>query len=79
MDTVMATRLEILEAEVLQLLPADRARLLDRLVASLDVDQDHEAAWDAMADLREHELESGAAQAVSLDAAVARLEARFGR
>ena len=73
----MAITLETLQAEVLRLSPKDRARLLDRLIASLDVDTEAEAAWDAIADQREGEIEAGAVQAVPLDVAVARLEARF--
>mgnify|MGYP001791713028 CR=1 FL=1 len=73
----MSTTLEALQAEVLRLSPSDRARLLDRLIASLDVDAQAEAAWDAVADEREGQLQSGAAQAVSLDVAIARLETRF--
>jgi putative addiction module component (TIGR02574 family) len=69
--------LEALQAEVLRLSPADRARLLDRLVASLDVDASVEAAWDDLADQREAELGSGNAQSVPLEVVVARLEARF--
>ena len=52
----MSTTLETLQAEVLRLSPADRARLLDRLIASLDVDSDAEAAWDDLTDKREQEL-----------------------
>jgi hypothetical protein len=73
----MASNLEVLQAEVLRLSPADRARLLDRLVASLDVDASVEAAWDAVADQREQELSAGTAQAVPVEVAIARLEARF--
>jgi hypothetical protein len=73
----MATTLEAPQAEVLRLSPADRARLLDRLIASLDVDSAAEAAWDELADKRQKELESGAAQSVPLEDAIARLEARF--
>ncbi len=73
----MSTTLEALQAEVLRLSPADRARLLDRLIASLDVDSEAEAAWDDLADKREQELETGAVRSVSLDVAIARLEARF--
>ncbi len=73
----MSTTLETLQAEVLRLSPSDRARLLDRLIASLDVDAQAEAAWDAVADEREGQLETGAAQTVSLDVAIARLETRF--
>lgn len=73
----MAHSLETLQAEVLRLPPADRAKLLDRLIASLDVDAGAEAAWDAVADQREQELQAGAAEAVPFEVAVARLEARF--
>jgi len=73
----MSTTLEALQAEVLRLSPADRARLLDRLIASLEVDSDAEAAWDALADKREQELEAGDSRSVPLDVAIARLEARF--
>lgn len=73
----MSSSYEALQAEVLRLSPADRARLLDRLVASLDVDASAEAAWDAVADQREQELLAGTAQAVPLGVVIARLEARF--
>jgi len=73
----MSTTLESLQAEVLRLSPADRARLLDRLISSLDVDREAEAAWDDLADKREQELETGAVQSVPLEVAIARLEARF--
>lgn len=73
----MSSNLEILQAEVLRLSPADRARLLDRLVASLDVDASVEAAWEAVADQREQDLSSGAVEAVPLEVVITRLEARF--
>ena len=38
----MSTSLEVLEAEVLQLIPADRSHLLERLIASLDSDPEIE-------------------------------------
>lgn len=47
------------------------------LLASLDAECEAEAAWDAVADEREKLLESGAVQAVPLDVAMARLQARF--
>ena len=73
----MQPSLETIQAEVLRLSPADRARLLDRLIASLDVDAKSEVAWDQLAETREQELQTGAAKAVPLDVAIARLEARF--
>jgi hypothetical protein len=73
----MTTALERLQAEALQLSSVDRARLLDRLIASLDVDAEAESAWDALADQREAELVDGAVQSVPLDVALAGLQARF--
>ena len=73
----MTITLETLQAEVLRLSPADRARLLDRLIASLDFDAGVEAAWDKLADEREQELADGRATAVPLEVVIARLEARF--
>lgn len=73
----MSSAVEVLEAEVLRLSASDRARLLDRLIASLDQDAEAEAAWDAEAGRREAELDSGAAKAVPFEEAVARLSARF--
>ena len=49
----MAIPLEALESEVLRLPAADRKRLLDRVVASLDADFERDAAWDAVAAARE--------------------------
>ncbi len=73
----MSSTVEALQAEVLSLSRPDRARLLDRLIASLDVDAEADAAWDALADRRENELDTGAAQPVPFDLAMARLGARF--
>ena len=73
----MPTSLEALQAEVMRLSPSDRARLLERLIVSLDSDAEVEAAWDAIADAREAQLNTGATAAVPLEAALARLEARF--
>jgi hypothetical protein len=73
----MSSTLETLQAEVLRFPPADRAKLLDRLIASLDVDASVEAAWDHLADQRENELAAGTAAEVPFELAIARLEARF--
>ena len=73
----MTNALEVLEAQALKLSAADRSRLLERLLASLDVDPDVEAAWDAVADAREAALEAAQVMAVPLDEAIARLEKRF--
>lgn len=73
----MSATLETLQAEVLRLSRADRAKLLDCLIASLDVDPESEALWDALADDRDRDLREGKTEAVPLDVAIARLEARF--
>ena len=73
----MSATLEALQAEVLRLSPADRSRLLDHLIASLDADAESEAAWDAVADEREADFEAGKVKAVPLDEAISRLQARF--
>ena len=73
----MITTLETLEAEMLKLPASDRSHLLQRLLASLDVDEDVEAAWDREADRREAELDSGAVQALPGEDVMARLRARL--
>jgi putative addiction module component (TIGR02574 family) len=75
----VSTNLEVLEAEVLQLTPADRSRLFERLIASIDTDSAVEQAWELEADRRESELESGLVAAVSGQQAVARLRARLNQ
>ncbi len=73
----MSVTLDVLQAQVLNLPKADRSRLLDRLVASLDVDVDAEAQWEQLAAQREAEIESAAVASVALEDAMARLRARF--
>ncbi|WP_081466873.1 addiction module protein [Methylobacter tundripaludum] len=41
----MSTQFEILEAEVLKLVPAERALLAEHIIASLDEDNEIESAW----------------------------------
>lgn len=73
----MNTHLEILEAEVMQLPLADKSHLLERLIATLDADEEYEKAWEAVADRREAELDSGLVVAVPLEDAMKRLRARL--
>ena len=73
----MNATVEMLEAEALKLEPADRSRLAERLVASLDEDVEIEAAWDAVADAREAAIGGSSANVVPIDEAFARLHARF--
>lgn len=73
----MSTTLEMLEAEALKLSPSDRSRLAERLVASLDEDEEIEAAWDALADTREATISASSAMARPFEDVISRLEARF--
>lgn len=73
----MSLSLEVLESEVLRLPGADRVRLLDRVVASLDADAERDAAWDAVAARRDAEIEAGTATEISVDEVLARLEAEL--
>ena len=73
----MPLPIEALEAELLRLPSVERARLLDRVVASLDVDTARDEAWDRLAAERDSEIESGASAAVSGQEAIARLRAEL--
>lgn len=73
----MTETLDALQAQVLGLPAADRALLLDRLMASLEADAALEAAWDEEAARRDAEIESGAVQPLPLDEVMARLRAQF--
>lgn len=72
----MPSSLEAVQAQVMRLSPSDRARLLERLIVSLDSDAEVEAAWDAVADAREAEVAAGTVSAAPLEEALSRLEAR---
>ena len=77
LEPLMPTHIEVLEAEVLSLSTAERSRLRERLIASLDVDPEIEEAWVGEAEKREAELVSGSVVPVPGDQAMARLRARF--
>ena len=73
----MPSNVDLLEAEALQLPPADRARLVERLIASLDADPGIEAAWAEEIERRNAEIESGAVALVPGPDALAELKAQF--
>jgi len=73
----MATTIETLEAEALQLSRAERARLVERLIASLDTDPAIEEAWAAEVERRNAEIESGAVSLVPGPEALAELKAQY--
>ena len=68
---------EVLEAQALKLSPENRARLLDRLILSLDEDEARDAAWNALAAQRDEEIESGQVAEIDGPEALARLRAKY--
>lgn len=73
----MSISVESLEAEALNLPAAARARLVEKLISSLDVDPAVEDAWATEVEKRNAEIESGAVSPVSGPAALAKLKAEF--
>lgn len=73
----MSRPVEALAEEVLQLPTEARAKLLDRVVASLDADRSRDEAWDALAARRDAEIESGAETLVPVDEVLKRLRAEL--
>ena len=74
----MPTQLELVEAQVMQLSPAERNHLLERLIVSLDTDPEVEAAWEQLADQREAELDAGLVEEIPFEEAMLQLRARLG-
>ena len=71
----MPTQLEIVETEALKLSVEERARLADRLLASLSEDAEIDEAWAREVERRIAEIESGRAQLVPAAEAIARARA----
>lgn len=71
--------LEDIEAAALQLTPAERARLAERLLASLDEDDEILAAWVEEAERRADAFERGEIEAVDFDEAIAQARARIAK
>jgi putative addiction module component (TIGR02574 family) len=69
---------EQIERELMKLPSADRARLAERLIASLDEDAEIEAAWLAEVRRRDEELRSGAAESIPLEDALTTIRTTFG-
>jgi hypothetical protein len=73
----MELTLDTLEAEILKLSMADRARLLDTLLESIDPSEEVEREWERIADERDAELDSGKVEAVDGPTVLARLRAKY--
>ena len=75
----MPSQLEYVEAQVMQLSPAERNHLLERLILSLDTDPEVEAAWEQLANEREADIAAGRAHWIDGDQAIQQLRARLVR
>jgi len=73
----MSPKIEILEAEALQLSPGERARLIERLISSLDIDPAVEESWAAEVERRNAEIESGAVSLLPGSETLAKLKTEF--
>ena len=73
----MSATIEDLEAQALQLEPEERARLVRKLIASLDADPAVEEAWAAEVERRHAQIESGQSQWLDGPQVLAKLRARF--
>ena len=68
----MSAQLKVLEAEAMMLAPEERARLADRLIASLSEDAEVEDAWAVEVERRIAEIEAGRARVVPAADAITR-------
>ena len=73
----MGSTVETLEAEALRPTPPDRARLVERLIASLDAVPEVEQAWVAEVERRQAEIESEAVSLLAGPEALAKLRSDF--
>ena len=73
----MPSVLETVEAAALQLAPIERARLVERLIASLDADPEVEEAWATEVERRNAEIESGAVSLLPGPETLADLKVRY--
>jgi len=68
---------ETLEAATLQSTPAERARLIDRLIVTLDADPEVEQAWAVEVERRQSEIEDGTVPLLPGPETLAKLKAEF--
>lgn len=73
----MSESVQALESAALLLPTEERARLAERLIASLDVDPDVEAAWAVEVRRRVKDWEAGLIEEIPADEALARIRARL--
>ena len=73
----MATHVETLEAEALQLPAAERALLVQTLIASLDAEAGIEEAWADEVERRHAQIESGEVQMMPGPETLAKIRAKY--
>ncbi len=73
----MQINLEQVEAAALSLPPEGRARLAERLLASLDDDSELTAEWIAEAQRRDEEIQTGLVVPVSAEDVLAKARAKL--
>lgn len=71
--------LEDIEAAALQLAPSERAHLAERLLVSLDEDDEILAAWVEEAERRADAFDRGEIESVDFDEAITQARARIAR
>lgn len=71
------SQLDYVQAQAMQLTPAERSQLLEYLILSMERDPDVESAWDQLADQREAELDAGLAREIPVEEAMIQLRARL--
>jgi hypothetical protein len=74
----MKIPIEVLEAEVMALPPAQRSWLLDRLLSSLDADTEWATAWAEEVDRREADIAAGRSDWVPGVEAIKRARSALG-
>lgn len=68
---------QTLEAAALPLAPAERARLVDRLIGTLDADPEIEEAWAAEVERRQIGIENGSVSLLPGPETLTKLKAGF--
>jgi putative addiction module component (TIGR02574 family) len=73
----MSTPVEDVAAQALSLPPEDRAKLVERLIASFEPKSPAQAAWLALASDRRDQVRTGKVSMTPGDEALARIRARL--
>ena len=71
----MSSQLEIVEGQALKLTAEERARLADRLIASIFEDHKIEDCWEAEVERRVQDIESGRTALIPAAESIARARA----